>query len=127
MNQVFKNKGVNFVLTKMFQFLLTVLKQKRSTPAKIVTKSREIKYISEGIELPFPFYKEYTIILNAMESSWKERYEYHVSFNSNFQEKLVLDRKIKVPKIEEFSYSYKHVLLAETYLLDQNKYLKYLN
>ena len=98
---------------------------------KAINKIREInnfnvKYYSEGIELPYPFHVEYKVIVNAMEKSWIYKHEHQELVNEN-HDAPILDRVILIPIKKEFSYTVKHVFLANAYMQDQKEYLGNLN
>lgn len=94
-------------------------------PAKL-DKYKNVKYYSEGQELPYPFHYEYKIIVNAMEGSWIYDEEHQELVNQNHNAP-VLDREIKIPTLGTFTYTFNHVFLAHSFLKEQQEYLGNLN
>lgn len=95
-------------------------------PAAIEQKYKNVKYYSNGIELPFPFHMEYRIIVNAMEGSWMFQPQHQELVNEN-HEAPILDRTILKPIKKEYTYTFNHVFLAQAFLKEQKNYLQNLN
>ena len=90
------------------------------------TKSYNIKYYSEGLELSKPFHIEYKMIAKSMEGDWKYTEEFQELINNNPDEPI-LDVTHHYPINRSYSYSYNHVYLAHSYLDVQKEYLENLS
>ena len=95
-------------------------------PAAIEQKYKNVKYYSNGQELPFPFHVEYANIVQAMEGSWIYQPQYQELVNQN-HDAPVLDRTILQPNKEEYTYTFNHVFLAHNYLKEHHEYLNSMN
>ena len=95
---------------------------------KDITEPRkyEIEYYSEGKLLPNPFYKEYGMIANTVANSWIYEDQWQDLVNENHDAPIV-EIDVKLPLHYRHSYTFKHVFLANSYLLDQKNYLENLN
>lgn len=94
--------------------------------AAIEQKYKNVKYYSNGQELPFPFHVEYKIIINAMDGSWIYQPQHQDLVNEN-HDAPVLDRTILQPVKKEYTYTFNHVFLAHAFIKDQKEYLENLN
>ncbi len=95
-------------------------------PGAIEQKYKNVKYYSNGLELPFPFHMEYRIIVNAMEGSWMFQPQHQELVNEN-HEAPILERAILKPIKKEYTYTFNHVFLADAFLKEQQDYLENLN
>jgi len=83
-----------------------------------ISNREPIKYYSNGIELPYPFYIEYKIMINTIANSWIYEEEYQELVNQNHNAPII-DREILIPYAQHYTYSFNNVFLAEAYLIQQ--------
>jgi hypothetical protein len=93
---------------------------------KNIPNKEPIKYYSNGIELPYPFHIEYKIMINTMANSWIYKDEYQDLVNENHNAPII-DREILTPYLTKYTYTFKNIFLAESYLSNQWDYLNNLN
>ena len=86
----------------------------------------EIEYYSEGKLLPTPFHIEYTMLANKVANSWIYEEKWQDLVNENHDAPIV-DINVKLTLQYSYSYTFKHVFLANSYLQYQKEYLGNLN
>lgn len=126
MNQILSAIGVYYIVSEIFSYLMRRFWKIDHTGENSIIERKPIKYISEGLELPYPFHVEYKVIVKAMEKSWIHDNEHQELVNEN-HDAPILDREILVPEKRQLTYTFKHFFLAEAYLKEQKEHLEYLN
>ncbi len=103
-------------------------KSNQATPVNHVTGKgyKHVKYYSEGVLLPKPFYEEYKMISYTVANSWIYEEQWQDLVNENHDAPIV-EIVIKQPLRYKYYYSFKHVFLANSYLKEQSEYLGNLN
>ncbi len=89
-------------------------------------KNYKVKYYSEGVLLPKPFHEEYKMISYTVANSWIYEDQWQDLVNENHDAPIV-EIDIKHPIKYKYYYSFKHVLLANSFIQDQKEYLGNLN
>lgn len=124
---VFSIFAIGFLIVKAGKsFIDGLFDQSKAIKEIREFKNYNVKYYSEGMELPYPFHVEYKVIVNAMEKSWIYEHEHQELVYEN-HDAPILDRVILIPVKKEFSYTLKHVFLANAYMQDQKGYLENLS
>ncbi len=117
--------GITFVryINKLFDD-----KSSQAILVNPATKKRYeyVKYYSEGVLLPKPFHEEYNMISCTVANSWIYDEQWQDLVNENHDAPIV-EIEIKHPLKYKYYYTFKHVFLANSYLKDQNNYLKNMN
>lgn len=93
-------------------------------------KYKNVKYYSNGIEIPLPYTKEYRIILNSLFDEDITNFQLESKYIDLIGSDTELVRTIinQNTKIKtEFIYDNKMFYLSKEYLLNENEYLKNLN
>ena len=92
------------------------------------TKKRKynVMYYSDGRLLPNPFHKEDRMIANTVANSWIYEEQWQDLVNENHDAPIV-EIEVKLPLRYSYSYTFKHVFLANVFLQDQKNYLENLS
>jgi hypothetical protein len=103
-------------------------KSSQAYPVNSATEKRyeHVKYYSEGVLLPKPFHEEYKMISYTVADSWIYKEEWQDLFNENHDASIV-EIDVKLPLPYRYSYTFKHVFLANSYLKEQKNYIEFLN
>ncbi len=96
------------------------------TYTPIQKKMYNVKYYSDGKLLPNPFHKEYKMISDTVADSWIYEEEWQDLVNENHDAPIV-EVEIFLPLKCKYSYTFKHVFLANAFLQDQKNYLENLS
>ena len=116
---------IAFLSIKVVKYMFDLF----DTPANTdITEQRkyQIDYYSEGKLLPNPFHKEYRVIANTVANSWIYEEQWQDLVNENHDAPIV-EIVVKLPLPYSHSYTFKHVILANSYLRDEMAYLYNLN
>jgi hypothetical protein len=97
-----------------------------SADMPIEKKVYNVKYYSDGRLLPNPFHTEYRLIANTVANSWIYEEQWQGLVNENHDAPIV-DIEIFIPFKYKYSYTFKQVFLANSYLQDQKNYLENLS
>ena len=124
---IFSTFVLGFLIVKAVKSFLDELPEQ----PKAVTKIEEpriynVKYYSEGKLLSNPFYKEYEMIAMTVADSWIYEEKFQDLVNEN-HDAPIIEVEWYVPFKYTYSYTFKHVFLANSYLEDQKNYLENLN
>jgi hypothetical protein len=94
----------------------------------VICKPRNynVKYYSDDRLLPNPFHIEYRMIANTVADSWIYEEEWQELVSENHDAPIV-EIDIKQPIKYKYYYTFKHVLLANSYLKEQKEYLENLS
>ena len=124
---VFSIFAIGYLIVKTGKYFLDVLSEQPKTVEAISEpRKHNVKYYSEGRLLPNPFHEEYLMIANTVADSWiyKDQHQDYVKENHDAP---IVEIQIFMPFKYQYCYTFKHVFLANAYLIEQKEYLESVN
>lgn len=118
------------LLLTVLRYINKLFDDKHNQAASVYDTSEKmyehVKYYSEGVLLPKPFHEEYKMIFCTVDNSWIYDEQRQDLVNENLDAPIV-EIDIKHPIKYKYYYSFKHVILANSFIQDQKEYLGNLN